>query len=130
MKKEEIAMMRDYSMFSRSTPEVRFPLPDDVEEENAPDGVENENATDDAGEPEEPEEPEEPVEIVAVVTNCGQLNVRESDSKNSKVLRIINAGDKVKISPIQDVDIDDNWAHVELNDGTYGYVMREFIKEV
>lgn len=67
---------------------------------------------------------------IGIVFNCKRLNVREKDSKDSKVICVINQGDKVKISPLENVDVDDNWAHVELSNGIKGYVMGEFIKEI
>lgn len=68
--------------------------------------------------------------IIVEVTNCVELNVRKSASRDSGIICTIKKGERVVISPIHDVEIDDGWAHIQLKDGTYGYVMGEFIKEV
>lgn len=61
-----------------------------------------------------------------IVANCKRLNIRKGPSKNALVLVELDKGTKLLVGEISDT----GWAHVSIHDGTEGYAMREFLKEV
>lgn len=72
----------------------------------------------------EVEETEEPKEVKGVVVNCARLNVRKEASKDAAVLKIINAGTKVKIDEEGSTD---DFYKVQVA-GFTGFCMKEFIE--
>ena len=54
--------------------------------------------------------------------NCKLLNVRELGSKDGVIIATLKANEQVKI-----LDEADGWYHIELDDGSYGYVKTEYI---
>jgi uncharacterized protein YgiM (DUF1202 family) len=57
------------------------------------------------------------------VVNCKLLNVREIGSMDGVIIGILSANDQVRI-----LDEIDGWYHVELSDGSYGFVKTQYIR--
>jgi len=66
--------------------------------------------------------------IKVVVVNCIRLNVRSRYNFRSNIIRIVSVDDILTVSGKQPAD--SNWVHIRLDDGTEGYVMGDYIKEV
>lgn len=59
------------------------------------------------------------------VYGCPALNVRKEPQKRSDVLEVVHEGAKLKV-----IKAIPNWYQVETENGTTGYVMAEYTKEV
>ena len=64
-------------------------------------------------------------ETYRVVTESSSLNVRESPSKNAKVVAALPPGCEVEVS-----SVDDGWAVVTFDDGVKGYAKSDFLELV
>lgn len=64
-------------------------------------------------------------ETYRVVTESSSLNVRESPSKNAKVVAALPPGCEVEVS-----SVDDGWAVVTFDDGVKGYAKSDFLEPV
>lgn len=60
------------------------------------------------------------------VQNCDKLNVRKEPSKESEVLDVVPVKTRMKYTG----SLAEEWTNVTMNDGTEGFVMTEFIKEI
>lgn len=60
------------------------------------------------------------------VQNCDKLNVRKEPSKESEVLEVVPVKTRMKYTG----SLAEEWTNVTMNDGTEGFVMTEFIKEI
>ena len=107
--------MQDYRKFSKPG-EQQIPVGDEINKEVNRPLAEDETET-------------EKVKLAKII-NCNQLNLRESESREAKILCILNKGDIVTIISASIQEHCDGWAYVSLKDGTCGYVVIDFIEEV
>lgn len=57
------------------------------------------------------------------VVQAGLLNVRKTASLESQVLKVVPRGTELKYTPSKK-----EWVSVSLEDGTVGYVLKQFLK--
>lgn len=62
--------------------------------------------------------------ITGVVNNCTRLNLRKQPSTTSKVINILDSGDKVEID---DANSTEDFYKVLTESGIEGYCMKEYI---
>jgi uncharacterized protein YgiM (DUF1202 family) len=66
-----------------------------------------------------------PVEFskIATVVSISRLNVRKDPNINSPIITTVNPGDKLNV-----IELDNEWAHISMDDAGKGYVMAGYIK--
>lgn len=98
------------------TPEVGEGETQNLEEHDVAEVVETQSP---------PEETSSPV-LNYIVANCKKLNIRKKPYKDSDIVSVLPVGTTLTVNAASDT----GWARVHLSDGTKGYAMLEFIKEI
>ena len=63
------------------------------------------------------------IDLTGVVYNCYKLNLRESNSTKSKIVTVLNVGDKLNI-----LKESEKWYYVKTSKGMTGYVSSSYVK--
>lgn len=66
----------------------------------------------------------EPVATIGVVANCKKLNIRVAPYKDSEVVCVVNAANKVEINVAESTE---EWYCVCTGSGAKGYCMKQFV---
>lgn len=80
---------------------------------------------------EQPEEqkPVKPAKRFGYVSSCAKLNMRDAADANAEVIKVIDAGTKVKIIDDQDKDFYKVTIKLAKDEFLTGYCMKKFITE-
>lgn len=63
------------------------------------------------------------IDLTGVIYNCYKLNLRESNSTKSKIVTVLNVGDKLNI-----LKESEKWYYVRTSKGMTGYVSSSYVK--
>lgn len=62
---------------------------------------------------------------IGTVFNCAKLNIRKEPKMGAEVLRVVNAGTKLKVDTDNSTD---EWYQVTTKDKVAGFCMKEYVK--